>query len=166
MFMKIFLVWYCNHQFFSHRIRSPPPLRWNEGDISRTFIFMPFHYWLCVMFWCAFFCLLCDIFYVPISSRKQMMTKSKLGWMQCQRKKEKSFYWIFTSHSWLFKKKLKFMCWYLLPCWFSLHPLLHRKRYQTFHPFYCGSCHKIIHNTIWYLSPVCTNIIMLTLFLL
>lgn len=105
MFMKIFLVWYCNHQFFSHRIHSPPTLRWNEGDISRTFIFMPFHYWLCVMFWCAFFCLLCDIFYVPISSRKQMMTKSKLGWMQCQRKKEKSFYWIFTSHSWLFKKK-------------------------------------------------------------
>lgn len=110
MFMKIFLVWYCNHQFFSHRIRSPPPLRWNEGDISRTFIFMPFHYWLCVMFWCAFFCLLCDIFYVPISSRKQMMTKSKLGWMQCQRKKEKSFYWIFTSHSWLFKKKNWNLC--------------------------------------------------------
>lgn len=83
--------------------------------------------------------------------------------MQCQRKK-KSFYWIFTSHSLTFQK-LKFMCWYLLPCWLSFHPLtlfsmLQRKRYHTFHPIYCGSCYKIIHNTIWYLSPVRTNIML------
>lgn len=88
---------------FSHTAFTSP----GEGDISRTFIFMPFHYWLCVMFWCAFFVCFVIFFMCPFPLENKWWRK--YSWMQCQRKK-KSFLLNFHLTLMTFQKKNWNLC--------------------------------------------------------
>lgn len=146
MTKKIFHQYYFSHTSF--------------GDISSLIYFMPFHYWLCVVdikmrhFLFALWYFLC-LFSRPFP------LENKWCWMQCQREKEQEnlfFYWIFTSHTtkiFFFKNEI-----YVFDSHADSHPPKCNVDIAYISSFLLRAhAHKIIHNTIWYLSPVCTNII-------